>query len=107
MGVVKNETLLDLCYVEDSGAEVDMNVIMTESGKFIEVQGTAEREPFSFDTLQELLGTAKKGLETLFNIQRKTLEEGQSKSGGNGGSGNPRKNFGNLGEIFDNVKVQP
>lgn len=105
VGVVKNETLLDLCYEEDSGAEVDMNVIMTESGKFIEVQGTAEREPFSFDTLQNLLGTAKKGLDILFNIQRKTLEENPAKPGN--GNGNPRKSFGNLGELFDNVKAQP
>ena len=105
VGVVKNETLLDLCYEEDSGAEVDMNIVMTESGKFIEVQGTAEKEPFSFETLQNLLGTAKKGLDTLFNIQKRTLDETPAKPGGNGGGA--RRNFGNLGELFDNVKTQP
>jgi len=46
VGIVNGEPVLDLCYEEDSNAEVDMNVIMTESGKFVEVQGTAERQPF-------------------------------------------------------------
>ncbi|OGV39354.1 MAG: ribonuclease PH [Lentisphaerae bacterium GWF2_45_14] len=100
VGIVKNEILLDLCYEEDSGADVDMNIVMTESGKFIEVQGTAEKEPFSFDTLQDMLGTAKKGLETLFSIQGKTLNDNPIPH-------NRSKKFGNLGELLDNVTIQP
>ncbi|MCP5010216.1 MAG: ribonuclease PH, partial [Aestuariibacter sp.] len=60
-------------YVEDSAAETDMNVVMTETGKLIEVQGTAEGEPFSFDELQELLDIAKHGLRELFDIQKAAL----------------------------------
>ena len=69
-----NDTLiLDLCYEEDSQAEVDMNVIMTTAGEFIEIQGTAERKPFSKDKMDMMLDLAKKGIQELFAIQRKLV----------------------------------
>ncbi|MFH0879212.1 MAG: ribonuclease PH [Lentisphaerota bacterium] len=70
VGVVEGKTLLDLCYVEDSAAEVDMNIIMTESGKFIELQGTAERDPFSEDQLAEMLNLARRGIRQLLKAQK-------------------------------------
>jgi len=77
VGVVENTPLLDLKYDEDSRAEVDMNVVCTGDGRFIEVQGTAEREPFSRAQMDSLLALATKGLETLVAIQRETV--GQAK----------------------------
>ncbi|MDG6881188.1 Ribonuclease PH [Phocoenobacter uteri] len=74
VGVVDNEAVCDLEYVEDSNAETDMNVVMVEGGKFVEVQGTAEGEPFSHDELLQLLGLAKEGIEQLFDAQRSALE---------------------------------
>lgn len=71
VGKLNGDVLLDLCYEEDSKAQVDMNVIMTGSGEFIEVQGTAERKPFSKDEMDLMLAQAKKGIEELFSIQRK------------------------------------
>jgi ribonuclease PH len=65
--------ILDLCYAEDSKAEVDMNVIMTGAEEFIEIQGTAERKPFSKDKLDTMLDLAKKGIQELFTIQRKLV----------------------------------
>ncbi|HQX52359.1 MAG TPA: ribonuclease PH [Planctomycetaceae bacterium] len=73
VGVVNGEAVLDLDYVEDSTAAVDMNVIMTGSGKFIEVQGTAEGAPFSEETLQLLLAVGKSGTRQLTEIQRDAL----------------------------------
>ncbi|HEX9630347.1 MAG TPA: ribonuclease PH [Pyrinomonadaceae bacterium] len=75
VGVVENTPLLDLKYDEDSRAEVDMNVVCTGDGRFIEVQGTAEREPFSREQMDSLLALATKGLETLVDIQRETVEQ--------------------------------
>ena len=75
VGVVENTPLLDLKYDEDSRAEVDMNVDCTGDGRFIEVQGTAEREPFSREQMDSLLALATKGLETLVAIQRETVEQ--------------------------------
>ena len=63
-------------YVEDSAADVDMNVIMTESGKFVEIQGTAEEEPFSRDELNTLLDLAKKGTDAIFAAQREAVQDG-------------------------------
>jgi len=71
VGIVNNALLLDLCYDEDSKAEVDMNIVMTGSGEFIEIQGTAERVSFSKDKMDKMLELAKKGIEDLFSIQRK------------------------------------
>lgn len=74
VGIVGGVAMLDLCYEEDSAAEVDMNVIMTESGKLIEVQGTAEEKPFSRSQLNELLDLAEHGAKQIFAIQRDILE---------------------------------
>lgn len=70
VGVVDGDLLLDLTYEEDSRAEVDMNIVMTSQGKFIEIQGTAERQPFSKEQMNELLSLAEKGVSELINIQR-------------------------------------
>ena len=73
VGILGGNLILDLCYEEDSKAEVDMNVIMTGKGEFIEIQGTAERKPFSKDKMDCMLDLAKKGIEELFSIQRKLV----------------------------------
>ncbi len=75
VGVVKGEALLDLCYEEDFNAEVDMNVVMTDDGRFVEVQGTAEAVPFSKETLDRLLLLAEKGVKELIQIQKECLGE--------------------------------
>lgn len=74
VGVVHGNPMIDLCYSEDSAAEVDMNVVMTGSGKYVEIQGTAEGIPFSRDTLDLLLKLATDGINQLFDIQKKLLE---------------------------------
>lgn len=71
VGIVGNEILLDLNYLEDSKAEVDLNVAMTGSGKFVEIQGTAEGSPFERDRLDSLLNIAGEGIEKLIDIQNK------------------------------------
>lgn len=73
VGKVEGTVLLDLAYDEDSRAQVDMNVVMTRAGKFIEVQGTAEESPFSRDELNGLLSYAEKGIAELVSIQREAL----------------------------------
>ncbi len=75
VGIVKEEALLDLCYAEDSHAKVDMNVVMTDKGEFIEVQGTGEEAPFSRAALNELLDLAQKGIEELISKQKVALGE--------------------------------
>lgn len=73
VGVVGGEPLLDLTYEEDSGAEVDMNVVMTASGKFIEVQGTAEAAPFTKEEMERMLSLAWKGIRELTERQNEAL----------------------------------
>ena len=73
VGIVEGEAVCDLEYVEDSAAETDMNVVMMEDGRMIEVQGTAEGEPFSHEELLTLLGLAKQGCEQIFAAQREAL----------------------------------
>jgi ribonuclease PH len=73
VGVVENVELLDLCYVEDSRCDVDMNVVATDQGKYIEVQGTGEKQPFDRDRLGRLLDLARLGLDDLFRMQREAL----------------------------------
>lgn len=73
VGVVNGEPMLDLCYVEDSAAEVDMNVVMTGDGQFIEVQGTAEGAPYSRQTLNVLLDLAEAGIMELLTAQSVAL----------------------------------
>jgi len=73
VGIVDREILLDLSANEDMRAEVDFNVVMTESGKFVEIQGTAEKIPFTHEQLQSMLDLAKNGIMKLIEIQKKTL----------------------------------
>jgi len=75
VGLVEGVPMLDLCYEEDCKAQVDMNVVMTASGRFIEVQGTAEGHPFERTELNELLDLAEKGASELISIQQKILRE--------------------------------
>jgi ribonuclease PH len=74
VGMLKAEPIMDLDYDEDSTSEVDMNIIMTGSGKFIEIQGTAEREPFSKEEMDKLLVLAKKGVGELISAEKKILK---------------------------------
>ena len=73
VGIVDGEPVLDLDYPEDSTAQVDMNVVATEAGNFIEVQGTAEGHPFRRDELDELLGLATEGISALVRAQKAAL----------------------------------
>ncbi|MBI5196341.1 MAG: ribonuclease PH [Nitrospirae bacterium] len=73
VGIVDGEPLLDLSYAEDSTAEVDMNIVMTGSGKFIEVQGTAESMPFDKEQFQRLLELAESGINKIIAIQKSVL----------------------------------
>ena len=75
VGIVEKEHLLDLCYEEDSNAQVDMNVIMTDKGEFVEVQGTGEERPFSREDLNKLLELGEKGNKELIKAQREALGE--------------------------------
>lgn len=74
VGIVDGEKLLDLCYEEDSNAKVDMNVVMTDKGEYIEVQGTGEESPFSRDDLLELLDLGAIGCKQLHEIQKNVLK---------------------------------
>lgn len=72
-GLVGGEALLDLCYEEDSQAEVDFNVVMTAERQFVEIQGTAEKQPFPREVMDRLLNLAEKGIRELLEVQRKAL----------------------------------
>jgi len=73
VGIVNGKQVVDLCYEEDSNADVDMNVVMTESGKFVEIQGTAEAEPFDDEELTIMLKEAKTAIMELIKFQKKTV----------------------------------
>lgn len=73
VGIVAGEPVLDLDYSEDSSAEVDMNVVMTESGRLVEIQGTAESHPFTKEGLGSMLDLAEKGIKELISIQKELL----------------------------------
>jgi ribonuclease PH len=73
VGIVKGQALLDLNYLEDSSAEVDMNFVMTASDRFVEVQGTAEAEPFTCSQMDVMRELASEGIRRLFQIQREVL----------------------------------
>ncbi|MBG0828392.1 ribonuclease PH [Planomonospora sp. ID67723] len=73
VGIVKSVPLLDLCYTEDVAAETDMNVVMTGSGEFVEVQGTAEGKPFNRAALDQLLGLGVTGCAELTRLQKEAL----------------------------------
>ncbi|MCH8161340.1 MAG: ribonuclease PH [Chloroflexi bacterium] len=72
-GIVEGEAMLDLCYEEDAGASVDFNFVMTGDGRFVEVQGTAEDQPFSRGEMDELFALAEKGIKELLEIQQQAL----------------------------------
>jgi len=75
VGVVEGVPCLDLDYSEDAGAQVDMNVVMTGAGRFVEIQGTAEGLPFTRSELDELVALAESGIDRLFELQRELLAE--------------------------------
>lgn len=75
VGIVNSRDLLDLCYTEDSSAAVDMNVVMTSAGEFVEVQGTAEGLPFGRERLNRLLDLAEGGIKTLIEAQKAALRD--------------------------------
>ncbi|MEA3305594.1 MAG: ribonuclease PH, partial [Candidatus Omnitrophota bacterium] len=72
-GVINGEVLLDLDYEEDSKADVDMNIVMTDSDKFIEIQGAAEGAPFDNKMMNSIIGVARKGIRELLSAQKKVL----------------------------------
>jgi len=78
VGIVKGDALLDLCYEEDSTAEVDFNVVMTGEDAFVEVQGTAEGRPFTRAGMDALLDLARDGVVQLFSLQRDALAQAQA-----------------------------
>ncbi|MDT4854173.1 Ribonuclease PH [compost metagenome] len=75
VGMYQGEPVLDLDYLEDSAAETDLNVVMTSSGGFIEVQGTAEGMPFQPEELSAMLALAQKGVTELFELQQASLAD--------------------------------
>lgn len=75
VGIFEGQAVLDLDYPEDSAAETDMNVIMTDKGGFIEVQGTAEGEPFNQEEFDQMLALARKGIDEIFALQEAALAE--------------------------------
>ena len=81
VGKVKDSVLLDLKYEEDSEAEVDMNVVKTGDGRFVEVQGTAEGQPFTDEEMAELMAAADKGIRDLVGLQKKALGDFAPKKG--------------------------
>jgi len=81
VGLVKGEALLDLCYTEDSTADVDMNIVMTGSGKFIEIQGTAEENPFSREDYNQMLDLAVGGIQQLIRLQNRMMLEDLDEAG--------------------------
>ena len=99
VGMKDGEVLLDLCYEEDSNADVDMNVVMTESGKIIEVQGTAEEVPFSRRELDRMLDVAGVGLERLFACQRAVLAPREEKKK------EPHVPLGNIGAALEELNL--
>ena len=75
VGIVDAIPMLDLAYTEDVRADVDMNVVMTEAGRFVELQGTAEKLAFSRSELDDLLGLAESGIREILEAQAKVLAE--------------------------------
>ena len=75
VGMVRKQPMLDLCYEEDSTAEVDMNIVMTGSGNMVEIQGTAEGAPFSVQNLDELILLAREGIDGLISVQKDIVRD--------------------------------
>jgi ribonuclease PH len=74
VGIIDGTPMLDLCYAEDSNADVDMNIVMTGSGAMVEIQGTAEQNPFTTDQLNAMLDLGRQGIEQLVTMQKQVLE---------------------------------
>ena len=74
VGIIDGTPMLDLCYAEDSNADVDMNIVMTGSGAMVEIQGTAEQNPFTTDQLNTMLDLGRQGIEQLVTMQKQVLE---------------------------------
>jgi ribonuclease PH len=74
VGIVRGNMMLDLCYDEDSQADADFNVVMTGKGEFVEIQGTAEKKPFTKESIDILLGLAGKGIKELFAVQQEAID---------------------------------
>jgi ribonuclease PH len=100
VGIVRGELVLDLNYDEDSNAEVDMNVVMTESGKLVEVQGTAEGKAFSRKQLNEMIDLAEFGLKKIFTIQKNIIEKAPKVH-----KVRQVEELGSLGDVFGNIKL--
>jgi len=73
VGVIQGKPVLDICYAEDKDADTDLNVVMTDQGDLVEVQGTAEKEPFSIKELEVMLHLARRGIQKIVNAQRKVI----------------------------------
>ena len=73
VGVIKGKPVVDICYAEDKDAETDLNVVMTESGDMIEVQGTAEKTPFSQKELLQMVRLAQKSIKRIIQAQKKII----------------------------------
>ena len=73
VGIVDGEPMLDLCYEEDSRAMIDMNVVMTDAGEYVEIQGTGEERPFTGAELTQLLALAEKGCRELHALQKQVI----------------------------------
>lgn len=103
VGMVKGKAVLDLNYDEDSTAEVDMNIIMTESGKFVEIQGTAEEQPFSYEEMEEMMKLSRNGLKKICEIQKSVVEGGRKPRP----KGNKRapKDLGSLGDVLGDIEL--
>jgi ribonuclease PH len=76
VGILNGIPILDLSYQEDSAAEVDANIVMTAQGDFVEIQASAEKQPFSYQSMGELLDLAKQGISHLFKLQNSTIAAG-------------------------------
>ena len=75
VGIYEGRAVLDLDYPEDSNADTDLNLVMTESGGIIEIQGTAEKDPFTEEQFQQMLSLGKKGIAELIELQKAALSE--------------------------------
>jgi ribonuclease PH len=76
VGIVGGNNMLDLCYQEDSAADVDMNIVMTGKGQLVEIQGTAEAHPFSTETLDALIALSREGIAKLISLQKDLISGG-------------------------------
>ncbi len=108
VGMVDGEPVLDLNYQEDSRAEVDMNVVMTESGQLVEIQGTAEQKAFSRKQLNQMLDLAEDGLKRIFELQRKAVygpAEPVRRENNHNAAPVRGTELGSLGEAFGQIKL--